>query len=53
MARISPARAGRIRIALLAALAAGCEKEAPKAERPAPPVSVIEAPRPALGANPG
>jgi membrane fusion protein, multidrug efflux system len=42
MARISPARAGRLGIALLAALAAGCEKEAPKAERPAPPVSVME-----------
>jgi len=42
MSGMLPVRAGSIALLVLAALAAGCEKEAPKAERPAPEVSVLE-----------
>jgi membrane fusion protein, multidrug efflux system len=40
MSRTLPARAGWMGLALLAALAAGCSKEPPKVEQPAPQVSV-------------
>ncbi len=42
MSGMFPVRAGSIALLVLAALASGCEKEAPKAERPAPEVSVLE-----------